>query len=173
MKEQPILIWVSSLTDHRLTYPKGVHSCRYSLFTNSFVTCSCIYIHFGWELQLDTQCVHQICTHWAVECQIAILRQNVYTWADNKRNRGEEIPEWVYVFWVCKPVWSQCEITKYFGFPFGKPPPKIDFPEIFQAFRIKSENLSYQELDFYGLSSRKSLSKIGFLTVFLGVLESQ
>ena len=49
------------------------------------------------------------------------------------------------------------KLLKYFGFPFGKPPHKISFPKIFQAFQIENENLSYQELDFYRLSSRKSL----------------
>ncbi len=42
------------------------------------------------------------------------------------------------------------------GFQLESHPEKLAF-RIFQAFRIKNENLSYQELDFYGLSSRKSL----------------
>ena len=69
-------------------------------------------------------------------------------------------------FWMCllQLMWYLClsqgaKLRKYFGFPFGKPPQKIGFPKIFQVFRIENENLSYQKLDFYGLSSRKSLSK--------------
>ncbi len=65
------------------------------------------------------------------------------------------------------------KLRKYFGFAFGKPPQKFGFPKICQAFLIEIENLSYQEFYFYRLSSRKSLSKIGFPTLILGVPESR
>ncbi len=81
-------------TYHMFTYPKGVHSYRYFLLSNSFAICSCIY--FAWELQLDSQYVH----HGVPDMPTCMSRwQRVWCthWL-------EEVPVWVCAFWVCKPV---------------------------------------------------------------------
>ena len=106
------------VSHHRLTYLKGIHSFRYFPLTILLLL-----VHFAWELQLDTQCVHQKCTHWVPNCNSQA--KCIYAWADNKRNRGEEVPEWVYAFWVYKSVkwWSFTDFShsinlvyKYFFF---------------------------------------------------------
>ncbi len=89
---------LSQLT-HRLTLPKGVYSFRYFLspmcipnlvmhiliMPNSFVICSCTYIHFAWELQLDTQCAYQVYMH----------QQIWYT------HWGQEVPFNSVSLWTC------------------------------------------------------------------------
>ncbi len=97
---------------HKLTYPKGVYSFRYFLqpmripnmlmhifiFPNPFLVCSCMYASL---LQLDLN-AYTKCTHWVSNCNSQA--KCIYAWESNKRNRLEEVPEWVYAFWVCKPV---------------------------------------------------------------------
>ena len=57
------------------------------IFTYTFVGHSCIYaIRHG--------------AHCLSNCNA----QAKYIYADNKIIRGEEVPAWVYAFWVCKPV---------------------------------------------------------------------
>ncbi len=42
------------------------------------------------------------CTHWLSNCNSQA--RCIYACADNIRIWGEEVPVWVYAFWVCKPV---------------------------------------------------------------------
>ncbi len=62
------------------------------------------------------------------------------------------------------------KLQKITWFPFGNPPLKIGFPKLFQAFWIEEENLKLTLLSF---QSEVLIKKIGFPTVFLGVLESR
>ncbi len=42
------------------------------------------------------------CPHWVPNCNSQA--KCIYAWADNKTIYIREVPEWVYAFWVCKPV---------------------------------------------------------------------
>ncbi len=100
---------------HRLTYPKGVHSFRYFPYENTIVACSCIYafclvIAIGHSMRTPNMSALSGNCNSQAKC--------IYTWADNKRiwqneymheqiwctHWVEDVPEWLYNFWVCKPV---------------------------------------------------------------------
>ncbi len=111
---------------HRLTLPKGVYSFRYFLspmripnltmhifiLPTPFVVCSCMYAYL---LQLDLN-AYTWYTHWVSNCNSQA--KCIYAWANNKRiwhneymhhqiwytHWGQEVPQWVYAFWKCKPV---------------------------------------------------------------------
>ncbi len=77
-------------------------------YTKLFATCSCIFTY----LFVGHSCIYAInpvCVHHGVctGCLIAILRQNPYMHEQiTKQIWGEEVPVWVYAFWVCKPVYQ-------------------------------------------------------------------
>ncbi len=74
---QLVLPLKKSINIHRFTYPKGVHSYRY----------------FLQPMRTPNLLMH-----------IFILPKCIYAWADNIRIWGEELPVWVYPFWVCRHV---------------------------------------------------------------------
>ena len=100
---------------HRLTYPKGVHSFRYFSYVICFVICSCIYafcLRIAIRHSMRTPKVYAL----SVNCNSQ--GKCIHAWVENKRiwqneymhehiwcaHWLEEVPEWVYVFSVCKPV---------------------------------------------------------------------
>ena len=98
---------------HRLTYPKGVHSFRYFPYVNCFVICSCIYA-FCLRITIRHSMRTPKYMHWV---SIAIRFLSRFTLisgvtqipgkTEDPRKISlpvEEVPEWVYAFWVCKLV---------------------------------------------------------------------
>ncbi len=90
---------------HRLTYPKGVRSFRYFPYENTIVVCSCIY-----AFCLVIAIRHSLRTPnmYALSGNCNPQAKCIYAWADNNGIYIGEVPEWVYAFWVCKPVNNVC-----------------------------------------------------------------
>ncbi len=102
-------------TNNRLTYPKGVHSFRYFPYINTIVVCSCI---CAFCLVIAIRHSMRTLNMYTLSGNCNSQAKCIYAWADNKRiwqneymheqiwctHWVEEVPEWVYAFWVCKPV---------------------------------------------------------------------
>ncbi len=80
-------------------------SCIYS-FGNFFcylLMHVCIFIAIR-PVMRTPSCTHWR-THWLSNCNSQA--KCIHAWADNIRIWEEEVPVWVYAFWVCKPVNSK------------------------------------------------------------------